>query len=169
MPMHKLGLQPGRSWCRPGPSAPGAPRHATPRRAAHPPVPPAPAPGPPAGLRAAPRPAPAPLRRAGTHAASAPRALNPRAAQVPSRFFQRIHFDYTGISVGPGNLAVLEKAVADLAQRYGMQWTVSYWDKPKKVRQQEAGRRSWDSRRGPQSCADLWAQGAPGEEAGRAP
>lgn len=37
---------------------------------------------------------------------------------------QRIHFDYKDISVGPGNLPVLERAVAELAQRYSMEWQV---------------------------------------------
>jgi formyltetrahydrofolate deformylase len=43
---------------------------------------------------------------------------------APSRFFQRIHFDFKDISVGTGNLAVLETAVADLAKRYQMDWRV---------------------------------------------
>jgi formyltetrahydrofolate deformylase len=43
---------------------------------------------------------------------------------APSRFFQRIHFDFKDISVGTGNLAVLETAVADLAKRYQMDWKV---------------------------------------------
>lgn len=40
------------------------------------------------------------------------------------RFFQRIHFDFSDISVGTGNLAVLETAVAELAKRYQMDWKV---------------------------------------------
>lgn len=43
----------------------------------------------------------------------------------PSRFFQRIHFDFSDISVGTGNLAVLERAVDELAKRYEMDWKVS--------------------------------------------
>lgn len=42
----------------------------------------------------------------------------------PSRFFQRIHFDFSDISVGTGNLSVLERAVDELAKRYGMDWKV---------------------------------------------
>lgn len=37
---------------------------------------------------------------------------------------QRIHFDYKDISVGPGNLPVLERAVDELARRYSMEWQV---------------------------------------------
>lgn len=37
---------------------------------------------------------------------------------------QRIHFDYKDISVGAGNLAVLERAVDELARRYSMEWQV---------------------------------------------
>lgn len=49
------------------------------------------------------------------------------------RFFQRIHFDFTDISVGTGNLAVLETAVADLAKRYEMDWKMSYRPKRKRM------------------------------------
>lgn len=51
----------------------------------------------------------------------------------PSRFFQRIHFDYKDISVGAGNLAVLERAVDELARRYSMDWQVSYRPKRKRM------------------------------------
>jgi hypothetical protein len=37
---------------------------------------------------------------------------------------QRIHFDYKDISVGQGNLTVLERAVDELARRYSMEWQV---------------------------------------------
>jgi hypothetical protein len=37
---------------------------------------------------------------------------------------QRIHFDYKDISVGTGNLPVLERAVDELARRYSMDWKV---------------------------------------------
>jgi hypothetical protein len=37
---------------------------------------------------------------------------------------QRIHFDYKDISVGTGNLQVLEHAVDELARRYSMEWQV---------------------------------------------
>jgi len=43
--------------------------------------------------------------------------------QTP-RFFQRIEFDFSGISVGPGNLAVLERAIDDLASRYAMKYQI---------------------------------------------
>eukprot|EP00879_Flechtneria_rotunda_P016700 GHRR01017476.1.p1 GENE.GHRR01017476.1~~GHRR01017476.1.p1 ORF type:complete len:252 (+),score=42.79 GHRR01017476.1:272-1027(+) len=52
---------------------------------------------------------------------------------TPSCFFQRIHFDFRDISVGTGNLAVLERAVADLAKRYEMDWKVSYRPKRKRM------------------------------------
>ncbi|KAF6255382.1 formyl transferase [Scenedesmus sp. NREL 46B-D3] len=50
-----------------------------------------------------------------------------------SRFFQRIHFDFQDISVGTGNLAVLETAVADLAKRYQMDWKISYRTQRKRM------------------------------------
>jgi formyltetrahydrofolate deformylase len=42
----------------------------------------------------------------------------------PSRFFQRIQFDFNEVSVGTGNLSILENAVAELARRYTMDWQV---------------------------------------------
>lgn len=51
----------------------------------------------------------------------------------PSRFFQRIHFDFNDISVGQGNLSVLERAVDELAKRYEMDWRVSYRPKRKRM------------------------------------
>jgi formyltetrahydrofolate deformylase len=50
-----------------------------------------------------------------------------------SRFFQRIVFDFSEITVGAGNLPILEKAVSDLAARYDMQWQVSYVPRPKRM------------------------------------
>jgi len=44
------------------------------------------------------------------------------ARDVP--LLQRIHFDYKDISVGTGNLPVLERAVDELAKRYSMEWQV---------------------------------------------
>eukprot|EP00775_Hariotina_reticulata_P004670 gene4670-4924_t len=51
----------------------------------------------------------------------------------PSRFFQRIHFDFNDISVGTGNLSILEKAVGELARRYEMDWQISYRPKCKRM------------------------------------
>ncbi|KAI8470892.1 MAG: formyl transferase [Monoraphidium minutum] len=49
------------------------------------------------------------------------------------RFFQRTEFDFSGISVGPANLSVLEKAIDDLAARYDMQYQISYQPQPKRM------------------------------------
>lgn len=53
--------------------------------------------------------------------------------QHPSRFFQRIQFDYSDISVGTGNTGVLEKAVQDCADRYCMEWQMAYSGCTKRV------------------------------------
>jgi formyltetrahydrofolate deformylase len=50
-----------------------------------------------------------------------------------ARFFQRIQFDFSDISVGRGNLSVLESAVDELARRYEMDWQVSYRPKRKRM------------------------------------
>lgn len=39
-------------------------------------------------------------------------------------FFQRITFDFSDIVIGPGNTKVLERAIAELATRFGMKWQV---------------------------------------------
>lgn len=85
---------------------------------------------------------------------------------APGRFFQRIHFDYSDISVGAGNLGVLETAVGELAKRYQMDWQVGRaWAVG------PAGAGSWgaaatSSRR---SCAAAYsAAGAPAAAAARA-
>lgn len=39
-------------------------------------------------------------------------------------FFQRITFDFSEIVIGPGNTAVLERAIAELANRFNMKWKV---------------------------------------------
>lgn len=41
------------------------------------------------------------------------------------RFFQRIHFDFTDLSVGLSNLDVLEKAISGVAERYDMQFRLA--------------------------------------------
>jgi len=41
------------------------------------------------------------------------------------RFFQRIHFDFTQLSVGVSNLDVLEKAIGGVAERYDMQFRLA--------------------------------------------
>lgn len=48
-------------------------------------------------------------------------------------FFQRVAFDYSDLSVGTGNLHVLEQSIAELARKYGMRWDVSYKKDRKKV------------------------------------
>lgn len=49
------------------------------------------------------------------------------------RFFQRIEFDFSAVSVGPANLPVLERAVADLAARYEMTYQIAYKPQPKRM------------------------------------
>ncbi|GFR41317.1 hypothetical protein Agub_g1999 [Astrephomene gubernaculifera] len=53
--------------------------------------------------------------------------------QTSSMFFQRITFDFSDIVIGPGNTPVLERAIAELAQRYGMKWQLSYTNKVKRL------------------------------------
>ncbi|GLC51478.1 hypothetical protein PLESTB_000506900 [Pleodorina starrii] len=53
--------------------------------------------------------------------------------QSTSMFFQRITFDFSDIVIGPGNTAILERAIAELATRYGMKWQISYKDKIKRL------------------------------------
>lgn len=44
-------------------------------------------------------------------------------------FFQRITFDYSDIVIGPGNAPILERAVAELANRYQIKWKLAYKNK----------------------------------------
>ncbi len=44
-------------------------------------------------------------------------------------FFQRIDFDYSDIVVGAGNTPILERALAELANRFNMTWKISYKNK----------------------------------------
>ncbi|GIL43556.1 hypothetical protein Vafri_1256 [Volvox africanus] len=48
-------------------------------------------------------------------------------------FFQRITFDYNDIVIGPGNMSVLERAIAELATRFSMKWQISYKNKVKRM------------------------------------
>ncbi len=49
-----------------------------------------------------------------------------RAGPQENLYFQRIRFDLADLVVGAANTAVLERAIADLAKRYGMQWRLFY-------------------------------------------
>ncbi|GAX77452.1 hypothetical protein CEUSTIGMA_g4896.t1 [Chlamydomonas eustigma] len=48
-------------------------------------------------------------------------------------FFQRVVFDYSECIVGPGNTAVLERAISDLANRFNMTWKICYKNKMKRI------------------------------------
>ncbi|KAK9823587.1 hypothetical protein WJX72_004032 [[Myrmecia] bisecta] len=48
-------------------------------------------------------------------------------------YFQRIRFDFSDIVIGPANTAVLERAIAELAARYSMDWEIFYDTKVKRV------------------------------------
>lgn len=48
-------------------------------------------------------------------------------------FYQRVQFDYSDLIVGAGNAAVLERGIAEVANRYHMDWTVSYQEQQKRV------------------------------------
>ncbi|KAI3427068.1 hypothetical protein D9Q98_007008 [Chlorella vulgaris] len=48
-------------------------------------------------------------------------------------FYQRVVFDYSDLLVGPGNAAVLERGIAEVARKYSMDWRVSYSAKPKRM------------------------------------
>lgn len=48
-------------------------------------------------------------------------------------FFQRVVFDYSDMIVGPGNTAVLERGIAEVARKYSMDFQVSYSTKKKRV------------------------------------
>eukprot|EP00887_Chlorella_sp_A99_P003746 scaffold7.g3746.t1 len=48
-------------------------------------------------------------------------------------FYQRVQFDYSDMLVGPGNAAVLERGIAEVARRYDMDWQVAYQDQQKRV------------------------------------
>ncbi|PSC76946.1 Formyltetrahydrofolate deformylase [Micractinium conductrix] len=48
-------------------------------------------------------------------------------------FFQRVVFDYSDMLVGPGNTAVLERGITEVARKYSMDWRVSYSTKQKRM------------------------------------
>lgn len=48
-------------------------------------------------------------------------------------YFQRIHFDLTDMVVGTANKAVLERAIAEVADRFGMEWRLFYDGAVKRV------------------------------------
>lgn len=58
--------------------------------------------------------------------------LEPGPGASP-RFYQRLSIDYGDMLVGPGNTAVLERGIAELAQRFNMEWQVAYASKRKRV------------------------------------
>lgn len=49
------------------------------------------------------------------------------------QFYQRISMDYSDLLVGPGNTAVLERGIAEVAARFSMDWRISYRSKKKRV------------------------------------
>ena len=48
-------------------------------------------------------------------------------------YFQRIRFDLTDMVVGTANKAVLERAIAEVADRFGMEWRLFYDGAVKRV------------------------------------
>jgi formyltetrahydrofolate deformylase len=48
-------------------------------------------------------------------------------------FYQRITLDYSDLLVGPGNTAVLEHGIREVAQRFNMDWKIAYRTKRKRV------------------------------------
>jgi len=48
-------------------------------------------------------------------------------------YFQRIRFDLTDMVVGTANKAVLERAIAEVADRFGMEWKLFYDSAVKRV------------------------------------
>jgi len=50
-----------------------------------------------------------------------------------NQFFQRVVFDYSESIVGPGNTVVLERAIAELARRFDMDWRISYKQQAKRM------------------------------------
>ncbi|MEW5303078.1 MAG: hypothetical protein WDW36_005806 [Sanguina aurantia] len=50
-----------------------------------------------------------------------------------NQFFQRIYFDYSDIITGVGNTPILERAIADLAARFSLDWKIAYSDRIKRV------------------------------------
>ncbi|KAH7624242.1 hypothetical protein Ndes2526B_g01505 [Nannochloris sp. 'desiccata'] len=50
-----------------------------------------------------------------------------------NHFYQRITLDYSELLVGPGNTAVLEHGIKEVAQRYDMEWKIAYRTKKKRV------------------------------------
>ena len=49
------------------------------------------------------------------------------------QFYQRISVDYSDLLVGPGNTAVLEHGIREVATRFNMDWKISYANKKKRV------------------------------------
>jgi formyltetrahydrofolate deformylase len=49
------------------------------------------------------------------------------------QFYQRITLDYGDMLVGPGNTAVLEKGIDEVARRFGMAWQISYAGRRKRL------------------------------------
>lgn len=49
------------------------------------------------------------------------------------QFYQRISLDYSDLLVGPGNTAVLERGIAEVANRFGMEWQISYRSHRKRI------------------------------------
>lgn len=50
-----------------------------------------------------------------------------------NRFFQRIDFDYSDLSIGTSNVSLMETAIGDLASKYDMVWKVTYSNSLKRV------------------------------------
>ncbi len=48
-------------------------------------------------------------------------------------YFQRIRFDLTDMVVGTANKAVLERAINEVAERFGMEWRLFYDGAVKRV------------------------------------
>jgi formyltetrahydrofolate deformylase len=55
------------------------------------------------------------------------------SAVEENMFYQRVVFDYSDMLVGPGNTAVLERGIAEVARKYNMEWRVSYSTKQKRM------------------------------------
>lgn len=48
-------------------------------------------------------------------------------------FFQRVNLDYSDLTVGTGNVVVLENSVSELARKYEMDWQICYENERKQV------------------------------------
>lgn len=49
------------------------------------------------------------------------------------QFYQRIQFDYSDLIVGPGNVAIVERGIEEVARKYNMEWSIAYKTKQKRV------------------------------------